>query len=157
MNNSSVTRHATNELQIQRGVGPALYGAAALGGSINVETSPFGETPHASLATGAGTFGTRRLVFEGDSGPLTGGWKLQRQMALARNDDFLYLADALIGPQPLAESERTEIRHSFQLPFAGVTVRSLNQIQVNFSESVTGVDAADLLINSIAATNVTFS
>ena len=50
--------------------------------------------------------------------PLSGGWKLQRQMALARNDDFLYLADALIGPQPLAESERTEIRHSFQLPFA---------------------------------------
>jgi len=44
---------------------------------------------------------------------------------------------------------------AYQLPFAGVTVRSLNQIEVNFSEAVTGVDAADLLINGVAATSVT--
>jgi hypothetical protein len=44
---------------------------------------------------------------------------------------------------------------AYQLPFAGVTVRSLNQIEVNFTESVTGVDAADLLINGVAATSVT--
>src|SRR5262245_30138653 len=36
---------------------------------------------------------------------------------------------------------------AFQLPFAGVTVRSLTQIEVDFTEGVTGVDAADLLIN----------
>jgi hypothetical protein len=39
-------------------------------------------------------------------------------------------------------------------PLAGVTVRSLNQIEVTFSEPVTGVDAADLLINGIAAASV---
>jgi len=44
---------------------------------------------------------------------------------------------------------------SYQLPFAGVTVRSLLQIEVNFSETVTGVDAGDLLINGVAATGVT--
>jgi hypothetical protein len=43
----------------------------------------------------------------------------------------------------------------YQLPFAGVTVRSLNQIEVNFSEVVTGVDAADLLINGVPAASVT--
>ncbi len=44
---------------------------------------------------------------------------------------------------------------AYQLPFAGVTVRSLNQIEVNFSEAVTGVDAADLLINDVPATSAT--
>jgi len=44
---------------------------------------------------------------------------------------------------------------AFQLPFAGVTVRSLTQIEVNFSESVTGVDAADLQINGSPAASVT--
>src|SRR5204862_1280386 len=42
---------STSELQIQRGVGSALYGAAALGGSVNVETSPFGEAPHATVTS----------------------------------------------------------------------------------------------------------
>jgi hypothetical protein len=49
---------------------------------------------------------------------LTGGWKLQRQMVLARKDQFLYLADALMGPVlPRGEPAR-EIRHSMQLPLA---------------------------------------
>ena len=42
----------------------------------------------------------------------------------------------------------------FQLPFGGVTVRSLVQIEVNFSETVTGVDAADLLVNGAPATGL---
>jgi hypothetical protein len=43
----------------------------------------------------------------------------------------------------------------YQLPFAGVTVQSLNQIEVNFSEAVTAVNASDLLINNSPASTVT--
>ncbi|MEY2407526.1 MAG: hypothetical protein QOF48_196, partial [Verrucomicrobiota bacterium] len=43
---------------------------------------------------------------------------------------------------------------AFQLPFAGSTIPSLTQIEVDFTESVTGVDAADLLINGNPATNM---
>lgn len=39
-------------------------------------------------------------------------------------------------------------------PPAAATVRSLTQIDVRFSEEVTGVDASDLLVNGIPATNV---
>src|SRR5438552_1932540 len=42
-------------------------------------------------------------------------------------------------------------------PLAGVTVKSLTQVEVRFSEPVTGVDASDLLINGSPATNVTGS
>lgn len=49
---------------------------------------------------------------------LTGGWKLQRQMVLARKDHFLYLADALMGPVLEMGEPAPEIRHSMQLPLA---------------------------------------
>ncbi len=41
-----------------------------------------------------------------------------------------------------------------QAPAAGATVQSLSSIQVNFSEDVLGVDAGDLLVNNVPATNV---
>ncbi len=40
-------------------------------------------------------------------------------------------------------------------PVPGATVRMLSQLEVTFTEPVSGVDAADLLINGVAATNVT--
>ncbi len=43
---------------------------------------------------------------------------------------------------------------SGQSPQAGGTVLELKAIQINFSEAVAGVDASDLLINGVAATNV---
>ena len=42
-------------------------------------------------------------------------------------------------------------------PTAGVTVKSLTQVEVTFSEPVTGVDASDLSVNGSLATNVTGS
>ncbi|HTH46907.1 MAG TPA: lamin tail domain-containing protein [Candidatus Limnocylindria bacterium] len=41
-----------------------------------------------------------------------------------------------------------------QYPTAGAAVRELLSVEVEFSEAVTGVDASDLLINGVAATNV---
>jgi iron complex outermembrane receptor protein len=79
---------ASSELQIQRGVGPALYGAAALGGAVSVETSPFGEAPMLSATIGGGTFGTRRVIFEGGSGPVAGGWSLYGRYARVESDGY---------------------------------------------------------------------
>jgi iron complex outermembrane receptor protein len=79
---------ATSEVQIQRGVGSALYGAAALGGSVSVETAPYGDAPHFSVAGGGGSFGTRRLVVEGASGPLTSGWSLYGRYARVETDGY---------------------------------------------------------------------
>jgi len=79
---------ATSEVQIQRGVGPALYGAAALGGSVNVETTPFGDAPHFSAVAGGGSFSTRRFVFEGASGPMASGWSLYGRYARIETDGY---------------------------------------------------------------------
>jgi hypothetical protein len=50
--------------------------------------------------------------------PLSNGWKLERQMFLARKDAILLLADALLGPV----NSPVEIRHSQSLPLAGEAV-----------------------------------
>lgn len=61
---------SAQEVQLQRGVGSALYGAASLGGSVNLETGPRSRSPHASAALSYGSFDTRRLVLEMGSGDL---------------------------------------------------------------------------------------
>jgi len=118
---------ATSEVQIQRGVGSALYGAAALGGSVNVETSPFGDAPLFSVAGGGGTFGTRRLVVEGASGPLTGGWSLYGRYARVetdgyRDDSWSRLWSYVLGARRECRNERhggrTAAYHHY--PFAVV-------------------------------------
>ncbi len=67
---------STSSVEVQRGVGSALYGAASLGGSVHVETSPFTADPHASASVSYGSFDTKRLVLEQSSGRLPGGFDL---------------------------------------------------------------------------------
>ena len=64
------------EAQVQRGVGSALYGAASVGGSVDLETAPFSELPQVSTSLTYGSFETKRLMVEGNSGRLEGGWNL---------------------------------------------------------------------------------
>lgn len=55
---------------------------------------------------------------------LTGGWRIERQMLLARQARFLYLADALLGP----DSEPHDIAYEQSLPLANeVTLRLANE------------------------------
>ena len=51
---------------------------------------------------------------------LNDGWRLDRQMLLARKDRFLYLADALVSPQ--REALRDETRYATSLPLADRTL-----------------------------------
>ena len=67
---------STSEAQVQRGVGSALYGAASVGGSVNLETGPMSENRQSTALVGYGSYDTRRLMLEMGSGALPGGWNL---------------------------------------------------------------------------------
>ena len=67
---------STAEITVQRGVGAALYGAAAVGGSVNIVTSPFTHEPEQRVTVGYGSFETKRLSLESNSGDLAGGWNM---------------------------------------------------------------------------------
>ena len=79
---------STSQVQLQRGVGSALYGAASVGGSVNLETSPFGESRRATAALAYGTYDTRRLLLEMDSGPLADGWNLYGRYSRIQSDGY---------------------------------------------------------------------
>lgn len=79
---------STSELQVTRGVGSALYGAAALGGSVSLTTAPMDETAHRAVELSAGAFGTRRLMLEGGSGALPGGWGLYARYSRIETDGY---------------------------------------------------------------------
>lgn len=67
---------STADVQVQRGVGAALYGAASVGGSVNVETGPFADAPHTSATLAYGAWETKRLSVESLPATAPGGWQL---------------------------------------------------------------------------------
>jgi len=64
-------------------------------------------------------------------------------------------SDLLVDVQLAGTIDDVAPQVLYQLPYAGSTVPSLNQIEVDFTENVQGVNASDLLINGNPATNVT--
>ena len=103
---------STNEAQVQRGVGAALYGAASVGGAVSLETPAFGEARagHASLAYG--DYRTRRAMIELDSGRLPGGWSYYgrysridtdgyREQSWSRLWSYTFAARKIIGDHAL--------------------------------------------------------
>ncbi|MCR4417375.1 MAG: TonB-dependent receptor [Ignavibacteria bacterium] len=57
-----------NNIQIQRGVSSNLIGSPAIGGSINIITSPFTQKREIKLTSGFGSFNTRKLKLSFNSG-----------------------------------------------------------------------------------------
>src|SRR5262249_47885401 len=55
---------STSEAQMQRGVGSALYGAASVGGNVNLESPPFSDARRNIATVGYGTFDTKRFMVE---------------------------------------------------------------------------------------------
>lgn len=49
---------ATENIQIQRGVGTSTNGSGAFGGSVNIQTMTLRKNPYASLSSSAGSFNT---------------------------------------------------------------------------------------------------
>ncbi len=63
-------------LQVQRGVGSALYGASAVGGSVNLETVSIPPERRISIQAGAGSYDTKRFSLEYESGLLDNQYSL---------------------------------------------------------------------------------
>jgi iron complex outermembrane receptor protein len=79
---------SASEVQVTRGVGPALYGAAALGGSVNVQTGGIETGPRLSVSTAGGSFGTRRLSLEGATAKLANDWQLSARYSRIETDGY---------------------------------------------------------------------
>jgi hypothetical protein len=65
--------------------------------------------------------------------PLTGGWRIERHLLLAREDRFLFLADALLGPGETP----SEIAYSQNLPLgaeaSAAAARETREVAINYA------------------------
>ena len=78
---------STAEVQLQRGVGSALYGSPSLGGSVNLETAPFGTRPSVTATLAYGSYRTRRESLEMDSGS-NGPWNVYGRYSRIETDGY---------------------------------------------------------------------
>ncbi len=76
-------------VQVQRGVGTSGAGTASFAGSVNFETKPvLGLRRQSAGELQLGSFGARRLMLEGNSGPLTGGFASSLRVSAVRTNSF---------------------------------------------------------------------
>ncbi len=59
---------AAEDIQVQRGAGASAYGSTAIGGAINIVARPYRPFPYAEVEAGVGSYGTRRVSIETNTG-----------------------------------------------------------------------------------------
>ncbi|MDR1861360.1 MAG: TonB-dependent receptor [Bacteroidales bacterium] len=84
---------STDNVQVQRGVGTSTNGAAAFGGSINMQTNSMHSEPYAELKNSAGSFGTIRNTVSVGTG-LTGHFAADLRLSRVTSDGFIDRASA---------------------------------------------------------------
>lgn len=109
---------STAQLQVQRGAGPALYGAAALGGSVSLDTAPIGETAKRSVSVSRGAWGTKRVMLEGDSGALPSGWGLYGRYSRIETDGYRERSWSKLWSYALS-AQKTSARQTWRLNLYG--------------------------------------
>ena len=76
-------------VQVQRGVGTTGTGSAAFAGSINFETKPvLGVPPMVAAEVQAGSYGAQRLMVEGNTGLMQGGFASSIRLSALRTNSY---------------------------------------------------------------------
>lgn len=86
------------DIQIQRGVGHALYGDAAFGGSVNIATNAFAQPQRTRISAGYGEYtsngstigGIYKQSLEYSSGMIDGRWLFSGRFSKVRTDGYRY-------------------------------------------------------------------
>ena len=80
--------HSLESIQVQRGVGTSTFGAAAFGGSVNLESVALATTPSTDVWLGGGSFGTKLGSVAYQSGYLPGGFTAYGRLSVQETDGF---------------------------------------------------------------------
>ncbi len=83
---------SAQDLQVQRGAGSALYGASAVGGSVNLETLTIPAERRVSVEAGGGTYDTKRLSLQYESGLLDSRYALAGRYSVIESQGYRELS-----------------------------------------------------------------
>ncbi|MFY0697407.1 MAG: TonB-dependent receptor [Balneola sp.] len=95
-----------DNIQVQRGVGTSTNGAAAFGGSINLQTSSNSLDPYAEINTGVGSFNTSKANIQLGSGLMKNGWSFEGRLSQITSDGFIDRASSDLNSFYLSGSKR---------------------------------------------------
>jgi iron complex outermembrane receptor protein len=87
-NNFADLASSAESIQIQRGVGTSTNGAAAFGGSINILTRNLTQKPSAEVNMGYGSFNSRRLTAEVQTGRIAEKYAMYVRLSNLSTDGF---------------------------------------------------------------------
>ncbi len=76
------------DIQLQRGVSGSVGGMTAIGGTVDVVTTPPGRRPGTRVALDTGSYGFRRQMLAWDSGLLEGGWATAVRLSRQETDGY---------------------------------------------------------------------
>lgn len=79
---------SVEEIQIQRGIGTALYGSSSIGGVVNVRTIDFFKRKFLNLDGGYGNFNSKRFSLEYSSGMLDNGLGFYGKFTKIKTDGY---------------------------------------------------------------------
>lgn len=80
---------ATENIQIQRGVGTSTNGAGAFGGSVNIQTLSLSQQPYASLRSSVGSFNSYKNTIGFGSGVVSDHFAIDGNMSIIGSDGYI--------------------------------------------------------------------
>ena len=85
---------SVHSVQIQRGVGPSTNGPGAFGGTVSMHTSDIKVNPFLDLATGYGSFNTKKLSVQTGTGLMQNRYSVEGRMSIIKSDGYVDRASA---------------------------------------------------------------
>jgi len=83
---------SVESIQLQRGIGTALYGSSSIGGVINVQTLDYFKNKFINLNAGYGDYNSKRYSFEYSSGLTEGGFGFYGKFSKTKTDGYRNLS-----------------------------------------------------------------
>lgn len=80
---------SAEQIQVQRGVGTSTNGAAAFGGSVNIQTDPLSRKSYAHIQSSAGSFNTFRNTLSAGTGMIADRVSLDLRLSDVRSDGYI--------------------------------------------------------------------
>jgi iron complex outermembrane receptor protein len=86
-----------DNIQVQRGVGSSINGAGAFGASINIQTAHSTDSAGFELATGSGSFGTKKWMGKFSTGQLKNNWSFAGRASRIQSDGYIQNSAATLN------------------------------------------------------------
>lgn len=107
-NNFADLASSAHSIQVQRGVGSSTNGTAAFGGSINILTQPVNNEFSAELHAGYGSFNSRRLTAQVQTGTFAKNWGAYLRLSNLATDGYRQNSGSEITSYMFSVARQTE-------------------------------------------------